>query len=65
MPSARRSQPPGPDMPLKPARCTQSLPADIPQCLFGLADSNSLRLPPPLQTLSQVLDRNYLIARLR
>ncbi|KAF8463316.1 hypothetical protein BDZ91DRAFT_731974 [Kalaharituber pfeilii] len=30
MPSARRSQPPGPDMPLKPARCTQTLPADIP-----------------------------------
>ncbi|KAF8460718.1 hypothetical protein BDZ91DRAFT_738494, partial [Kalaharituber pfeilii] len=106
---------PGPRYALKPARCTQSLPADIPPgpnipskpvhhrsqhsklklnsvaevlavygaggsrekcekckrirnahirrkqqviceptlCLFGLADSNSLRLPPPLQTLSQ------------
>ncbi|KAF8466136.1 hypothetical protein BDZ91DRAFT_725553 [Kalaharituber pfeilii] len=30
MPPALRSQPPGPDMPLKPARCTQSLLADIP-----------------------------------
>ncbi|KAF8467267.1 hypothetical protein BDZ91DRAFT_723711 [Kalaharituber pfeilii] len=30
MPSTRHSQPPGPDMPLKPARCSQSLPPDIP-----------------------------------
>ncbi|KAF8459961.1 hypothetical protein BDZ91DRAFT_740719 [Kalaharituber pfeilii] len=113
MPSiAGHSQPLGPDMPLKPAHCSQSPPPDIPsgpnipskpvhhrsqhsklksnsvaevlavptlaggcyeftatvvwswweraknrgsllKCLFGLADSNSLRLPPPLQTLSQ------------
>ncbi|KAF8468905.1 hypothetical protein BDZ91DRAFT_721353 [Kalaharituber pfeilii] len=31
MPSmARRSQPLGPDMPFKPAHCSQSLPPDIP-----------------------------------
>ncbi|KAF8474123.1 hypothetical protein BDZ91DRAFT_713483 [Kalaharituber pfeilii] len=90
MPSmARHSQPLGPDMPLKPAHCSQSPPPDIPSglnipskpvhhrsqhaklksnsvaevlavCLFGLADSHSLRLPPPLQTL--ILDRNSLIA---
>ncbi|KAF8462441.1 hypothetical protein BDZ91DRAFT_734592 [Kalaharituber pfeilii] len=90
MPSIdHRSQPLGPDMPLKPAHCSQSPSPDILSgpnipskpvhhcsqhsksksnsaaevlvvvwaaaiceltlCLFGLADSNSLRLPPPLQ----------------